>query len=159
MGPVIRPMASKDKSAVMQMLRKLPQFKPAELVVAEEVIDTYLKDPVHSGYHALVAEVSSSIAGYICYGPTPMTEGTWDIYWLAVASEEQRQGIGKALVTSSEAEIKKARGRLAFVETSSRPEYDRARHFYRSQGYKLACRIADFYAPGDDKLIFQKRLI
>ncbi len=158
MSPTIRPMTSKDKPAIMLILRNISEFKPTELGVAEEVLDSYLQDPTRSGYHVFVADTGSSITGYICYGPTPLTEGTWDIYWLAVAPNEQRRGVGKALLASAEDKIKKTKGRLALIETSSKPEYERTRRFHRSQGYELVCRIADFYAPGDDKLIFQKWL-
>jgi GNAT superfamily N-acetyltransferase len=158
MKPKIRPMAGEDKPAIMRILRAVPEFMPAEVVVAEEVIDSYLHDPSGSGYHVLVAEVESSVTGYICYGPTPLTEGTWDIYWMATAPERQGQGIGKALIASAEGKIKQARGRLSIIETSSKPEYERSRGFHYSRGYELVCKIADFYAPGDDKLILQKRL-
>ncbi|OGN92857.1 MAG: hypothetical protein A2Z75_07260 [Chloroflexi bacterium RBG_13_50_10] len=154
----VRPMTSKDKPAVMQMLRDIPGFKPAEVDVAEEVLDSYLGDSTRSGYHVFVAEVGSSLAGYICYGPTPLTEGTWDIYWLAVTTNQQSQGIGKALLAFAENIIKGTKGRLALIETSSKPEYEATTYFYQAQGYELAGRIADFYAPGDDKLVFQKRL-
>ena len=126
--------------------------------VAEELIDSYLSDPVGSGYHILVAEVDSTVTGYICYGPTPMTEGTWDIYWEAVAPGKQGRGIGSALMKSAEKEIVRAKGSLAIVETSSTPLYEKTRNFYLGQGYEVICRIPDFYAPGDDKLILQKRL-
>ena len=128
------------------------------MAVAKEVIDSYLKDSLRSGYHILVAEVNSTITGYICYGPTPLTEGTWDIYWEAVARERQDRGIGSALMESAEKEIVRAKGRLAIIETSSTPAYKKTRHFYLSHGYEVICRIPDFYAPGDDKLILQKRL-
>jgi ribosomal protein S18 acetylase RimI-like enzyme len=128
------------------------------VTVAEEVIDSYLKDSVGSGYHILVAEVDSTVTGYICYGPTPLTEGTWDIYWEAVARERQDQGIGSALTKAAEREIVRAKGRLAIIETSSTPSYDKTRHFHLSHGYEIVARIPDFYAPGDDKLILQKRL-
>jgi ribosomal protein S18 acetylase RimI-like enzyme len=128
------------------------------VAVAEEVIDSYLNDPPGSGYHILVAEIDSTITGYICYGPTPLTEGTWDIYWEAVAQEKQGQGIGSALMRSAEREIVRAKGRLAIIETSSTPAYEKTRHFHISQGYEVVARIPDFYAPGDDKLILQKRL-
>lgn len=154
----IRPMAGKDKPAIMQILRAIPEFMPAELIVAEEVIDSYLYDPSGSGYYVLVTEVESAITGYICYGPTPLTEGTWDLYWMAVAPEQQGRGIGKTLMESAERKIKRSGGRLAIIETSSKPEYERTRRFHYSQGYELVCQIADFYAPGDDKLILQKRL-
>jgi ribosomal protein S18 acetylase RimI-like enzyme len=154
----IRPMTRRDKPAIMRMLAATPEFKPSEVVVAEEVIDSYLQASYQSGYHILVAEVEKLVLGYICYGPAPLTEGTWDIYWVAVSREEQSRGVGSALVTFAEDEIKKAGGRLAIIETSSQPEYEKTRRFHHRHGFKVVGRIPDFYAPGDDKLILQKRL-
>jgi ribosomal protein S18 acetylase RimI-like enzyme len=155
----VRPMIAPDKSDIMDMLRNMPEFNPSEVIVAEEVLDDYLREPVRSGYHVFVAEIDSLVVGYICYGPTPLTEGTWDIYWLAVAPNQQSKGIGKSLLSLAESNIKKTSGRLAIIETSSRTEYEATARFYRAQGYELACRLADFYAPSDDKLILIKRLI
>lgn len=154
----IRPMTRKEKPSITKILRNTPEFKSPEVTVAEEVIDSYLRDSFGSGYHILVAEVNSTVTGYICYGPTPLTEGTWDIYWEAVARERQGRGIGSALMESVEREIVKVKGRLAIIETSSTPAYEKTRHFHISHGYEVICRIPDFYAPGDDKLILQKRL-
>jgi len=151
-------MIAQDKPAIMQMLQNMPEFKPPEVLVAEEVLDSYLHDPPRSGYHVFVAEIDELVVGYICYGPTPLTEGTWDVYWLAVAPNQQSQGIGKSLLALAEGSIKEGRGRIVVIETSSKQEYEASGRFYRAQGYELACRIADFYAPGDDKLIFLKRL-
>ena len=154
----IHSMSHEDKPHITKILRDTPEFKPFEVVVAEELIDSYLEDPSSSGYQILVAEVDSTVTGYICYGPTPLTEGTWDLYWEAVAPERQGQGIGSALMKSAEKEIVRAKGRLAIIETSSTPAYEKTRHFHLSQGYEIVARIPDFYAPGDDKLILQKRL-
>jgi GNAT superfamily N-acetyltransferase len=154
----IRSMSHEDKPHVTKILRGTPEFKPFEVVVAEEIIDCYLQYQSSSGYHILVAEVDSTVTGYICYGLTPLTEGTWDIYWMAVAREKQRQGIGSALMKSAEKDIVRAKGRLAIIETSSTPAYEKTRNFHLSQGYEVICRIPDFYTPGDDKLILQKRL-
>lgn len=142
----------------MKILQNTPEFKPPEVVVAEEVIDSYLHDPQGSGYYVLVAEVASSVVGYICYGPTPLTDGTWDVYWQAVEQEKQGQGIGSALIEATEREIKKAKGRLAIIETSSTPAYEKTIHFHLGNGYEEIARIPNFYSPGDDKLILQKRL-
>jgi len=142
----------------MTILQNIPEFKPFEVVIAGEVIDSYLDDPARSGYHILVAEADSFIAGYICYGPTPLTEGTWDVYWLAVAPEKQGRGIGSALLDSAEDEIKKVQGRLSIIETSSLPSYEKTRRFHLSHGYEVVCLVPDFYAPGDGKLIMLKRL-
>jgi len=154
----IRPMTHEDKPHITKILRGTPEFKPFEVVVAEEIIDCYLDDPFGSGYQILVAEVDSTVTGYICYGSTPLTEGTWDLYWEAVAREKQGRGIGSALTESAEKEIVRAKGRLSIIETSSTPAYEKTRHFHISHGYEIVARIPDFYAPGDDKLILQKRL-
>jgi len=154
----IRPMTQRDKPALIKILTATPEFKPSEVVVAEEVIDSYLQKSYQSGYHTLVAEVGRLVVGYICYGAAPLTEGTWDIYWIAVSREEQSRGIGSVLMAFAEDEIKKARGRLVIIETSSKPEYEKTRRFHHRHGYEVVGRIPDFYAPGDDKLILQKRL-
>jgi GNAT superfamily N-acetyltransferase len=151
-------MSRDDRPAVVEILGTTPEFKPFEVEIAEELIDSYLQDSTGSGYHVLVAEIDSTVTGYICYGPTPMTEGTWDIYWMAVAPERQGQGIGRALLKSAEKEIARAKGRLSIIETSSTPLYEKTRRFHLRQGYEVICRMPDFYAPGDDKLILQKRL-
>ncbi len=128
------------------------------MAVAEELIDSYLDDPSGSGYNILVAEVGSTVVGYICYGPTPLTEGTWDIYWLAVSQQKRGQGIGTALMKSAEEEMIGAKGRLSIIETSSTPAYEKTRNFHLERGYDIVARIPDFYAPDDDKLILRKRL-
>jgi ribosomal protein S18 acetylase RimI-like enzyme len=147
-----------DKPALMQILRNTPEFKPYEVAVAEEVIDGYLQDPRGTGYHALAAEDDAAVAGYICYGQTPCTVGTWDIYWIAVSGEKRGKGIGGALTKAAEADIRREKGRLILIETSSQPLYDNTRRFYLGQAYEQVARIPDFYAPGDDLIIMQKRL-
>jgi ribosomal protein S18 acetylase RimI-like enzyme len=151
-------MLKRDKLALTTLLRATPVFKPAEVVVAEEVIDSYLADPAGSGYNTLVAEDGPAISGYICYGPTPLTEGTWDIYWIAVAAGEQGKGVGGALLAYAEDKIKEAGGRLIVIETSSQTSYLKSRRFYSNHGYEAIARLPDFYAPGDDKIILQKHL-
>ncbi len=151
-------MSAGDKPALMQILRHTPEFKPYEVAVAEEVIDGYLLDPEGTGYHALIADDDAQMAGYICYGQTPCTVGTWDIYWIAVAGEKRGKGIGGALTQAAEADIQREQGRLVLIETSSQPIYENTRRFYLGQQYEPVARIPDFYSPGDDLLIMQKRL-
>jgi predicted N-acetyltransferase YhbS len=154
----IRTMIREDRSAIMQILRNTPEFKPSEVVVAEEVIDSYLNDPYHSGYHTLVAELDSTIMGFVCFGPTPITEGTWDVYWIAVEREQKGKGIGSILLDYTEKNIRGGGGRLIIIETSSLPSYNNTRQFYLHRNYEIIARIPDFYAVGDDEVIFQKRL-
>lgn len=140
----------------MQILRDTPEFEPEEIPVAEEVIDTGLAEPEY--YHLLVAECDGALAGYICYGQTPLTKSTWDIYWLAVEKRRRGQGIGGVLLKSAEENIAQKQGRLIIIETSSKPLYENTRRFYLWHKYQFVCRIEDFYAPGDDKIIFKKVL-
>lgn len=158
MAVSIRPMLKRDKPALMKMLRATPEFTPAEVVVAEEVIDSYLLKPHGSGYNIMVAHEDPAINGYICYGATPLASGTWDIYWIAVSADKQGRGIGERLLTFAEDKIAEVKGRLIVIETSSQPQYEKTRRFYLKHGYEVIGRIPDFYAPGDDKLILQKRL-
>jgi GNAT superfamily N-acetyltransferase len=155
----VRIMSPGDKPAVAGILCRIPEFSTRDRMVAGELIDSYLKDPYRSGYNILVAETRSTAIGYICYGPTPLTQGTWDIYWMAVAPEEQGRGIGSVLMESAEKKIMEAGGTLALIETSSTPAYEKTRRFHASHGYEAICRIPDFYKPGDDKLILVKKLM
>jgi ribosomal protein S18 acetylase RimI-like enzyme len=151
-------MLVKDKRALMEILANTPEFKSYEVTVAEELIDLYLSDGAKSGYNIQIAEDDGEVAGYVCYGETPCTVGTWDLYWIAVDRTMRGKGIGKALSETAEKAIKQAKGRLVFIETSSTPLYENTRQFYLARGYEQIARIPDFYAPGDDKLILQKRL-
>ncbi|OGN98297.1 MAG: hypothetical protein A2Y89_06000 [Chloroflexi bacterium RBG_13_51_18] len=154
----IRPMSHKDKAALLRILKNTPEFKPFEVTVAEELIDGCLAGGEKSGYIIQIAEDNGEVAGYVCYGETPCTVGTWDIYWIAVDRSRRGKGLGKALSEATETAIKKARGRLIFIETSSTPLYDNTRQFYLARGYEVIARIPDFYSSGDDKLILQKKL-
>jgi ribosomal protein S18 acetylase RimI-like enzyme len=141
----------------LAILKDTPEFKPFEYKVAKEVLDDTLKDDENSGYLILVAVENHQILGYICYGPSPLTNGTWDIYWEAVARNWRGQGVGSKLMKAAEKEIKKARGRMSLIETSSTPAYEKTRRFYLNHGYKEIARVPDFYEPGDDKVILQKK--
>ncbi len=154
----IRPMERGDKDAISHILQHTPEFLPFEVVTAEELIDAYLLGNESSGYHVQVAEIEGKVVGYICYGPTPVTQGTWDIYWMAVAPELQGKGIGRALIFATEKNIKANNGRLVIIETAGKPEYEKTRLFHSHMGYAEIARVPDYYAPGDDKLILQKRL-
>ena len=154
----IRPLTVKEKSSVMGILRSTPEFLPPEVVIAEELIDAFLEDEKTSGYYIYIAEHDGEIAGYVCYGNTPLTEATWDLYWIAVANNKQGFGIGRSLMKHAEDDIKRMHGRLVMVETSGKPEYNKTRQFYEKLNYQKMCQIPDYYAPGDDLVLFSKRL-
>jgi GNAT superfamily N-acetyltransferase len=165
---MIRPMRPQDKAPVLDLIRATGMFMPAELVVAEELIDIYLGVPEQKDYRIVVVdsedgkgavdggEGRAGIAGYLTWGPTPMAEDAYDLYWMAVAPAEQGKGRGKELVRWFEAEVRKLNGRMIVIETSSQAKYHPTRQFYIGLGYKEVARIPDFYKPGDDRVIYTK---
>ena len=156
---MVRPMTNGDHERVMEIIRATRFFLPEEIKVAEELIDIYLCQPDQQDYQIVVAEdEQGEVVGYMTYGPTPLTEGTWDLYWIAVSPEVQSQGYGRLLVRHLEDEVKENGGRLVIIETSSQPKYLPTRKFYEKLGYREMARIPDFYRPGDDRVIFGKYL-
>jgi ribosomal protein S18 acetylase RimI-like enzyme len=166
----VRPIAVRDREPLARLLRSIAEFKAEEVEVAEELIASSITDPSGSGYTCLVAcDEPDVVGGYICYGPTPMTASTFDLYWIAVDPRLQGRGIGRALYASFAAEVcaeVSARapsaalraGAQIRIETSSQESYAKTGGFYERLGFSVDGRLRDFYAPGDDLLIFYRRL-
>jgi ribosomal protein S18 acetylase RimI-like enzyme len=142
----------------MHILKNTPEFLPPEVIVAADLIDAFLEEEQGSGYHIYVADLDGEIAGYVCYGDTPLTEATWDLYWIAVANDKQGFGIGRILMQHAEDDIKRMHGRLIMVETSGKADYNKTRRFYERLDYQKVCQIPDYYAPGDDLVLYTKRI-
>ncbi len=98
------------------------------------------------------------LLGYACFGPIPLTLASWDLYWIAVDPAQQGRGLGRQLLRRAEQSSLAMGARTLWVETSGREEYLPTRGFYRSRGYSVAAHLRDFYAKGDDKVIFEKVL-
>jgi GNAT superfamily N-acetyltransferase len=155
----IRPLKKEDKAPLMLILKNTPEFSSEEVIIAEEVINGSLDKPETSGYFSLAAESETGeLIGFISYGPIPLTESSWDLYWLAVKHEFQGHGTGATLLKAAEEDIARAGGRMAFIETSGKAQYDKTRRFYITNNYTEICNIPDFYAPGDAKVLYQKKL-
>lgn len=152
-------MAHADREALAALVVSIENFNQAEIDCALELIDIYLNDQTQNDYRVVIAgDPRERVRGYACWGPTPLTRGTYDLYWIATHPDARGRGIGHALMTHVEEEAQKNGGRLLVVETSSKSSYAPTIEFYRRIGYEESSRIADFYDVGDDKLTFVKRL-
>ena len=147
-----------DRSAIIALLSATDFFRPDEIAVALEVLDEALAHGAEGHYQSYVAEADGAVAGWVCFGATPCTLSTFDIYWIAVDRSKQMRGLGKALLQQAEQRIAERGGRLVVIETSGREQYQPTRQFYLKVGYTEAGTIADFYAPGDPKTIYVKAL-
>ena len=147
-----------DLGRIVAIVASTGFFNPAEQDVARELVDERLRRGPASGYHFVFGELEGETAGYACYGPIAGTRGSWDLYWIAVHRDFQRRGVGRALLGEAERLIAEQGGRRLYVETSSRRQYQPTRAFYLGQGYRLEARLTDFYAAGDNKLVYVKVL-
>jgi len=155
----VRALRPDDRPCIEQLLRETQVFTEAEIAIALELIDIYLNVPGQRDYQLYVAADEQDVAqGYVCFGPTPLTDALWDLYWIAVAPARHHQGIGTKLLHFVEAQVRDpgVAGRRLLIETSSLPRYDPTRQFYLRHGYVELTRIPDFYAIGDDRIIYAK---
>lgn len=156
---MIRRMQAGDKAAVLGLVRATGFFTEPEVAVAEELIDVFLDRPEQKDYDVVVVEDQAGApAGYLTWGPTPLAEDVYDLYWMAVAPAQQGLGRGKEMVRWLEAEVGRRNGRMILIETSSQPKYHGTRQFYIGLGYREVARVPDYYRPGDDRVIYAKSL-
>jgi ribosomal protein S18 acetylase RimI-like enzyme len=153
----VRPLQRGDRPFVERLLHDTNVFNEAEIVCALELIDITFNVAEQRDYHVFCAvDDKDRVQGYVCFGPTPLTDALWDLYWIAVAPDQQKRGIGALLLKFVESYVRERAGRRLVIETSSLPRYEPTRAFYDRHGYAVLARIADFYAIGDDRVIFGK---
>lgn len=128
-----------------------------------DLVDEGLEHPDRGEYLVHVLEDPDSgpkkmIQGYVCFGATPLADGVFDLYWIAVDPKQQGQGFGQLLLRFVENEVRRQRGRMLLIETSSKETYAPTLRFYQRSGYDEISRIKDFYRIEDDKVVFCKKL-
>ena len=136
-------------------------FSPEELDVAVELVDEAQRRGKSSGYEFVFADQPGRpdrIIGYACFGPIPATESSYDLYWIAVAPESQRDGLGARLIQESERAARSQGATQMFVDTAGREQYAPTRAFYERMGYRKVAILDDFFAPGDAKVIYARTL-
>jgi ribosomal protein S18 acetylase RimI-like enzyme len=131
-------------------------FRDDEIPVAAELAEERLEKGTASGYEFLFAEIAGETVAYSCYGLIPCTLHSYDLYWIATHLDYMNRGIGKRLLQETEKAIFSSGGHAIYVETSSKEQYAPTRAFYENNHYLLQARFENFYAPGDDKLVYVK---
>ncbi len=157
----IRRLEPRDRSPIERMIVASGKFNDVEVETALELVDEALKDGEEkSGYlfAVLVEGRDAPALGYACYGPVPLTEGVYDLYWIVVDPEVQGKGLGRRILGYVERDVVKRGGRMLLIETSSQESYGATIRFYERSGYHLEARVRDFYKLGDDKLIFKREV-
>jgi ribosomal protein S18 acetylase RimI-like enzyme len=154
----IRDLQADDRSGIARVLRSCGAFQDHEVAVGLELVDESLDPGPSTDYAWFVADRDGQVLGFACFGPVPLTVGTYDLYWIAVGPEVRGLGGGAILDDAVTRAVRDRGGRWLLAETSSTAPYLPAHAFYTRRGYRLLGRIEDFYRPGDDRLTFGKRL-
>ena len=154
----IRRAANADRERIRDILIATARFTRQEVGWAMELVDAALAHPERGEYSAYVLADDEVTHGYVLFGPTPMTDGVYDLYWIAVDPKQQGHGFGQLLLRFVENEVRRHAGRMLLIETSSKRSYAPTIRFYERAGYHEISRIKDFYRIEDDKVVFCKHL-
>ena len=148
-----------DGDGILRITATAGVFSKEEVDCVAELWDEYLRNGSEkTGYFFIVMKEEGNVLGYACYGPRALTDSTYDLYWIAADRNVKRRGVGRALMEQSEKDMVALGGRLLVVETSGKAEYAPTRAFYEGIGYNKEAVIADFYANGDDLVVYTKKL-
>ncbi len=155
----IRPLISEDRDGLWRMVIETGVFTDEEVGVAMELIDLVLWNESQKDYRIVCAvDDQNQPLGYICYGPVPLTQGTFDLYWIVIDPGVQGQKIGSKLLDYLEEQVRGLKGRMILADTSSIPPYEKAQGFYLKKGFQEVARISDYYWEGNDRITYCKKL-
>jgi aminoglycoside 6'-N-acetyltransferase I len=153
---MIRSIKPSDVEGLEKLLKKISNFNETEIKVAMELIEITVSNPSQTDYNIFVYEEDGKILGYHCTGKRPLTDAVYDLYWIVADPEHSGKGIGKSLLEHAENFVKERNGRWILAETSSKESYLSTQSFYLRNNYSIISEIKDFYAVGDNLLIFGK---
>jgi GNAT superfamily N-acetyltransferase len=154
----VSPSLPSDRSAILNCARSVGVFTEEEVLTVDELFDGYLRDAQKSGYNFLSYRDGDSVLGFVCWGPTALSKGATDLYWICAAPAAQGKGVASALFRAVEDAVRSINRWLIVIWTSNRPEYEPARNFYKRMGCELAIQIEEFYDRGEDLCVFVRRL-
>ncbi len=155
---MIRPTISADTPQLLAITAGTGLFTPSEVATLDEVLTEYHDESAALGHRCFTYEQAGAVIGFTYFAPAPMTDRTWDLWWIVVSKQIQARGIGGELLRFAENGARAENGRLMMVPTSSLESYELTRRFYVKNGYEVAGILKDYYADGHDMYLFRKRL-
>ncbi|HEY4687834.1 MAG TPA: GNAT family N-acetyltransferase [Anaerolineae bacterium] len=155
---VVQPALPADRDQILEIAAATGVFNTIELDVVVELLEGYYRGPEESGYHFLSYREDGRVWGFATWGPRPLSEHGYDLYWIATHPSAQRRGVARALMAEVDACIRARGGGWVLIETSSTPPYAAARAFYERCGYQCLAVLDGYYRDGDGLVIYVKRL-
>jgi len=155
---MIRPTVPADTPRLLTITEGTRVFRPIEIQALQEVLDDYHATTHAHGHRSITYEHEGQPIGFAYYAPAAMTDRTWYLYWIAVSKDIHAKGIGSKLLHYLEEDIRRQQGRILLIETSSLAHYELTRRFYLKHHYDQVATLPDYYADGDDMVVFRKRM-
>lgn len=151
-------MTGEGLAIVERLVRGAGIFTNEELGVAVEVAEECLARGSRSGYHFLWCAAGLDTVGFCCFGPVPLAPGRFELYWIVVDRAVRRKGVASLLIESAEQRMVRRGCSCVYLDTSSREQYLPARRLYEKHRYRKEAVLRDFYADGDHRIIYRKRI-
>ena len=149
----IRPVKPNDMLSLKAIIDANDLF-PSDML--DDMMSDYFENKNSSDFW-FTYEDNKPVAMAYC-APERMTEGTWNLYLIAVHPDCQGKGIGTSMLRYIEQKLSDRGERILLVETSSLAGFERSRNFYRKCGFEKEAQIREFYQAGEDKIVFRKPL-
>jgi ribosomal protein S18 acetylase RimI-like enzyme len=146
-----------DTTALIALAAASGLFEPSQTEDLAQMLDGHFSNE-NQTQDIWLTDYDNEPVGMAYIAPERMTEGTWNLYLIAVHPDRQKQGRGKALLSYVEQMLTKRGERILLVETAGTDDFEYVRAFYRQNGYEEEARIREFYTAGVDKIVFRKAL-
>jgi ribosomal protein S18 acetylase RimI-like enzyme len=159
-GGGLRPVRGDERARLLDVAVSTGLFQPED---AEGLLGTVLDElaggKLPEGHAVVVVDgAGGHAAGWAYYAPDPYAANVWNLWWIGVHPAAHGTGLGRLLLEHVEGVVAASQGRILVIETSDHPPMARARAFYAGAGYGERGRIPDFYADGESKVIFSRRV-
>lgn len=147
-----------DIERVREIVESTKFFYDHEVVIAAELVAERISDGEETGYYFVFGELDGVTVSYSCFGPISMSKTSFDLFWIATHNDYRGKGIGRKVLDETCRIAREMGCSILIAETSGLPHYEPTRAFYINNGFILEARLSDFYAMGDDKVFYTRRI-